>query len=169
MGRDTELEGISVPEVIGNLGIMKRRSKMVRTRLAALGAVLASLGCSGRTVDSFCNDPNLLWLWLILPVLFGAAAGFVIYLSRMRQLKRWNLSCSPTAPPTQSLWGGALAIALVLIVSFLFFMIPAEACEPDQKSDNITFWLLGNLLGTMVALGGLLLAKQHYSKGSERW
>ncbi len=140
---------------------------MVRTRLAALGPVLASSGCSGRTVDAVCNNPNLLWLWLILPVLFGAVAGFVIYLSRMRQLKRWDLSRSPRAPKAQSLWGGAIAFAFVLVVSFLFFMIPAEACEPDQKSDNITFWLLGSLLGTIIALGGLLLAKQHYSKGSE--
>ena len=145
---------------------MKRRSSTIR-RLAALGVFLASSGCSGQTVDSVCNNPNLLWLWLILPAVFGVVGGLVIYLNRIRQLKEWDLSSSPRAPKAQSLLVGAVVIAAVLFLLFTFFMLSAEACEPDQRSDNITFWLLGSLLGTTITLGGLWLANQHYSKGSE--
>lgn len=125
------------------------------------------LGCSGCTVDAVCNNPNLLWIWLILPVLFGALGGFVICLIRLHQLKGWNLSTSPRTPKPQSLLIGTTIGAAILFLSFPSFMIPAEACEPDQKAANITFWLLGSLIGTMIALGGLLLAKQRYSTGSE--
>ena len=146
---------------------MKRRSGTVRFCLTALGVVLASSGCSGRTVDAVCNNPNLLWLWLILPAVFGMVGGLVIYLSRIRQLKRWDLSRAPRAPKAQSLLVGAVAFAAVLFLLFPFFMLSAEACEPVQKSDNIAFWLLGSLLGTVITLGGLWLANQRYSKGSE--
>ena len=139
----------------------------MRTCLGALGVVLASAGCSGCTVDTVCNNPSLLWLWLVLPMLLGAVGGFVGYLMRLHQLKGWNLSTSPRAPKLQSVLIGMITFAVILFISFPSFMIPAEACEPDQKTANMTFWLLGSLMGTMIALGGLLVAKQHYSKESE--
>ena len=145
---------------------MKRRSSTIR-RLAALSVFLPSSGCSGQTVDTVCNNPNLLLLWLILPAVFGVVGGLVMYLNRIRQLERWDLSSSPRAPKAQSLLVGAVVFAAVLFLIFPFVMLSAEACEPDQKSDNITFWLLGSLLGTMITLGGLWLANQRYSKGSE--
>lgn len=146
---------------------MKRRLKMVRIRLTTLGMVLASSGCSGHTVDTVCNDPNLLWLWVLLPLVFGAVGGLVIYLSRTRQLKGWDLSSSPRAPTAKALLIIIIVFIAILFVSFPIFMLPAEACEPDQKSDNITFWLMGSLLGTILTLGGLWHANQRYSKGLE--
>ena len=146
---------------------MKRRLKMIRIRLATLGVVLAISGCSGHTVDTVCNNPNLLWLWGLLPLVLGAVGGSVIYLIRIRKLKGWDLRVSPRAPTTKLIWLFAFVFIAILFVSFPIFMIPAEACEPDQKSDNITFWLMGSLLGTILTLGGLWLANQHYSKGSE--
>lgn len=141
----------------------------MRTCLGALGVVLASAGCSGCTVDTVCNNPSLLWLWLVLPMLLGAVGGFVGYLMRLHQLKGWNLSTSPRAPKLQSVLIGTTIFAVILFISFPSFMIPAEACEPDQKAANIHFWLIGSLLGTIITLGGLWLAKQNYSKGSESW
>ncbi len=88
-------------------------------------------------------------------------------LVRLHQLKGWDLSTSPRTPRPKSLLIGASIVAAILFLSFPSFMIPAEACEPDQKTANITFWLLGSLIGTMIALVGLLLANQRYSKGSE--
>ena len=146
---------------------MKRRLKMVRIRLTTLGVVLAISGCSGHTVDTVCNNPNLLWLWVLLPLVFGAVGGLAIYLGRIHQLKGWDLSSSPRAPTAKTLLIVIIVFIAILFVSFPIFMLPAEACEPDQKSDNITFWLMGSLLGTMTTLGGLWLANQHYSKGSE--
>ena len=34
-------------------------------------------------------------------------------------------------------------IIAVLFLLFTFFMLSAEACEPDQRSDNITCWVTG--------------------------
>ena len=145
---------------------MKKRSSPI-PRLAVLGVLLPNSGCSGQTVDTVCNNPNLLWLWFLLPAVFGVVGGLVIYLNRIRQLKEWDLSSSPRAPKAQSLLVGAVAIAAVLFLFFLFFMLFAEACEPEQQSDNITFWGLGILLGTTITLGLLLLANRNYSKGSK--
>ena len=146
---------------------MKRRLKMVRIRLTTLGVVFAISGCSGHTVDTVCNNPNLLWLWALLPLVFGAVGALVIYLIRIRKLKGWDLRVSPRAPTAKSLMIGAIVFIAILFVSFPIFMLPAEACEPDQKSDNITFWLMGSLLGTILTLGGLWHANQSYSKGLE--
>lgn len=140
---------------------------MVRIRLTTLSVVLAISGCSGHTVDTVCNNPNLLWLWVLLPLVFGMVGGSVICLSRTRQLKGWDLSSSPRAPTAKALLIGIIVFIAILFISFPIFMIPAEACEPDQKSDNITFWLMGSLLGTILTLGGLWLANQRYSKGLE--
>ena len=146
---------------------MKRRLKMVRIRLTTLGVVLAISGCSGHTVDTVCNDPDLLLLWGLLPLVFGAVGALVIYIIRIHQLKGWDLRVSPRVPTAKSLVIGAIVFIAILFVSFPIFMLPAEACEPDQKSDNITFWLMGSLLGTILTLGGLLYANRHYSKGLE--
>ena len=146
---------------------MKRRLKMIRIWLATLGVVLAISGCSGHTVDTVCNNPNLLWLWVLLPLAFGVVGALVIYLSRRRQLRGWDLSISPQAPTAKLFLIGAIVFIAILFVSFPIFMLPAEACEPVQKSDNITFWLMGSLLGTMTTLGGLWLANQRYSKESK--
>ena len=73
----------------------------------------------------------------------------------------------PRAPTAKLLLIFTIVFIAILFVSFPIFMIPAEACEPDQKSDNITFWLMGSLLGTILTLGGLWYANQCYSKGLE--
>ena len=146
---------------------MKRRLKMVRIRLTTLGVVLAISGCSGHTVDTVCNNPNLLWLWGLLPLVLGAVGGLVIYLSRIHQLKGWDLSSSQRAPKAQSLLVGVVSFAAVLFLLFPFFMLSAEACEPDQKLENIIYWVGGSLLGTVITLIGLWYANQRYSKGLE--
>ena len=146
---------------------MKRRLKMVWIRLTTLGVVLAISGCSGHTVDTVCNDPNLLWLWVLLPLVFGAVGGLVIYLNRTRQLKGWDLSSSPRAPTAKALLIAIIVFIGILFISFPIFMLSAEACEPDQKLENIIYWVVGSLLGTVITLVGLWYANQRYSKGLE--
>lgn len=146
---------------------MKRRLKMGWIRLTTLGVVLAISGCSGHTVDTVCNDPDLLLLWGLLPLGLGAVGGLAIYLGRIHQLKGWDLSSSQRAPKAQWLLVGAVSFAVVFFLLFFFFMLSAEACEPDQKLENIIYWVVGSMLGTLITLGGLLYANRHYSKGLE--
>ena len=153
---------------------MKRRSLSVRPRVpaAALGlpaVMFVASGCDGQvTVAAICNDPNLLLFWLVIPCAIGlVVAAPVLYGVRKRQLDHWDLAEETRAPSGLSIvsWSCA-AFGVILLLPFPFYLLLADACDPDQRIYNIGVWAVGSLLGMGIALAGLVLANWGYSRES---
>lgn len=153
---------------------MKRRSLSIRPRMRAAtlglsGMMLAASGCDGQvTVTAVCNDPNLLLFWAAIPCALGlVVAAPALYGIRKQQLDHWDLADAPRAPSAFSIvsWSCA-AFGVILVLPFPFYLLLADACDPDQRIYNIGIWAVGSLLGMGIALVGLVLANWGYSKES---
>ncbi len=118
-------------------------------KLNLLPLTLLLSGCQLETVYGASENK---WLWIVIPLAgFVVVGSMLIWMSRERQLRQWDLAISPSDPSVKKilLWtvGVAGALALVFIVQNFFFNI-----DGTQKLVNVGLWLLGSLGGVAIAL-----------------
>ncbi|MCY4027098.1 MAG: hypothetical protein OXH75_12400 [Acidobacteria bacterium] len=105
---------------------------------------------------------------LIVSVVIGTFAAFVVALFRGRQLERWDLRNSLVAPSTAAiLWTVALS-AVIPAALMSLSVYTAEPCAPAQKTANVLYLWAGALVGVAVCLFGLAIANRRYARGSRR-
>ncbi|HEY0782533.1 MAG TPA: hypothetical protein VGE98_08770 [Thermoanaerobaculia bacterium] len=131
--------------------------------LATLGLLLLA-GCDSLRHDQF------LPLWAALPfaILFGVGWLFV-FERRRGQLRGWDLRQMPNDPGVSSISGQLIGAATVVFLVFAIYNGFLEGAATTLRLENVGLWLLGSVVGVVLALFlGLKSAERSFgSSGKE--
>ena len=116
-------------------------------------------------MSGWCNAPNAHWLMLIGLCLIGVAAAVIVRSLRVRQLRRWDLRKTLTAPPVSPYAWTIVILAVVGALSLTSANVAAEACAPEQKAVNVVCSLIGCALFAVLCFLSLARASKLYREG----
>ena len=117
------------------------------------------------SVSGWCNAPNAHWVMLSGPLLIGLAAAVIVRSLRVRQLRRWDLRKTLTAPPVSPYTWTIVIFAVVGALSLTLANVAAEACAPEQKVVNVICLWIGCALFAVLCFVSLANASKLYREG----
>ena len=128
-----------------------------RTRPFWLLVLLLMPGCRAQM---YLGNSQQQWMWAVIPLLgFPLVGGFLVQLYRRHQLRRWRVDRGE--PPVQRIY---FLVAIVAVVVMLGFGVVNWRLRiyPRQQFLNDGLWLIGTLIGALVALLlGLRIAERN--------
>ena len=117
------------------------------------------------SVSGWCNAPHAHWVMLLGPSLIGVAAAVIVRLLRVRQLRRWDLRTTLTAPQVSPYTWTIVIFAVVGALSLTLANVAAEACAPEQKVINVICLWIGFGFFAAISLLSLAKASKLYREG----